>query len=474
MVLLRYQEVDIAKARQLGISWVVAGYGLWCSLFNNISKNLYLSQGEQESYELLSKTRFIYDNLPDWMKKELKNDTRSVLSFKGTSSEIKALPATEKAGSGYNATLVVRDELYNHPYGELNFAYIAPSMDAGGQMVNLSAVYGDDLDNHFVVRLRDFAYLPGTEKRILLSGLELYTNDNYPSRCMVFLGWRLRPVRQEGMELDDFYKILQGRYSPFDLDRQYPSALEDCFRVSAASNFFDMKALEEMELDLNAPIKQHDVDTYNGMVRVYKPPVSGKRYVLFTDPSDGVEDPFVTVVMDYVTGEIVCSATGKIKVDKVAALHDYLSRQYNATNSYEINGTVGGSMGTCLNELETPKQAPRYKTDGSIDPGKRGQTVSGGTSGGHKNKILGDLAFAITKRLITVHDREFTQQCKLVTRDEQGNPVTSRRKSFDWVLAMAGVWQLQKYAPRTPAKIVTYTMNTDGSYSKLQTKTAVR
>jgi len=450
-ILCTYQEVDIDKARQLGVTWSVIGYGFHVNHFSDMARNLYLSQGEVEAFELITKTKFIHEHLPDYMQREIDNRTRGWLTFKNSHSQIRALPSTEKAGSGYNASIVIRDELYNHPMGEENFAYIAPSIDSGGQMINLSAVYGDDMENHFVTRVSEFYRDSQTVKKVYPSGLELYTNPKYPARALVFLGWRLRPVRLEGMTLDEFYETrLKPRYAPRDLDRQYPSCIEDTLRIARASNYFDIQSVEDMGYDLCQPIHQEEVDTYNGIVRVYKPPVTGKQYVLFTDPSDGADDPFVTGVMDYVTGEVVCSATGKVKVGFVASIHDYLSRKYNnATNSYEYNA-VGMAFAKCIDDLNTPNQAARRKTDGKADETKRGQFVSER----HKQLMFADLAIATVNRQYIIHDREFVQQAKLVTRDDNGFPETKRKFSFDWVMMMNGLWQLQKHSPKGDIKIV--------------------
>ena len=198
-----------------------------------------------------------------------------------------------------------------------------------------------------------------------------------------------------------------------------------------------------MGYDACPPIKQTEIDTHNSIVRVYKPPVVGRKYVAYTDPSDGVGDPFVTGVMDFVTGEVVCSATGKVKVDECAKIHDELVRAYNATNSFEYNGNAGGSFSTVLTALNTPNMSPRYKPDKTVDLEKKGQHISGE----FKKAILGHLAFGIAKRQIVCHDREFMQQAKFVTRDDEGNPLTPKKMDFDWVMMMAGLWWLQQFVP---------------------------
>ncbi len=293
--------------------------------------------------------------------------------------------------------------------------------------------------------------------------MELYTNPKKPKQCMVFLSWKLRPTRYEGLSLEEWFESrIIPRYTKAEIEEQYPESIEDIFRPSLVKAYCDVQALDDMGYDTTHPIKQTEIDTYNGLVRVYKLPIKGRRYLVFTDPSDGVEDPFVTGVMDYITGEVVCSATGMIKADFVAAIHDYLVRKYNnATNSYEYTGSAGGIIGNTLDQLQTPNPAPRRKVDGKIDPDKKGQWVSNE----HKKANLGYLAFAITKRQIIVHDREFMQQAKSVTRDESGNAVTERNSDFDWVMMMAGLLQLSRYCPQSAFKAVTIRSDAYGNFS---------
>jgi hypothetical protein len=237
-----------------------------------------------------------------------------------------------------------------------------------------------------------------------------------------------------------------------EIEEQFPAKITDVFKPSLTKAYFDVKTLDDMGFDGNAPIKQTEIDTYNGMVRVYKLPQVGRRYILFTDPSDGVEDPFVTGIMDFITGEVVCTATGKVKVDFAASIHDYLVRKYNnAANSYEYNA-VGMAFGKYLNDLQTPNQSPRRKVDGKIDIGKYGQFVSGQS----KKMMFASLATAMVKRQFIIHDQEFVQQSKLVTRDDMGMPETNQKLDFDWVMMMNGLWQLHRWMPVTTGSIKSY------------------
>lgn len=443
-IILNYDVIYILKASQLGISWLMGIYNLWVAIFNETAKCLLLSQGQAEAYDLLAKCSFIFDHLPGYLKVPIQRDNRELIKFQNTRAEIKALPSTEKAGHGYQASVVTRDELARHEYARENFRAVSRAIDSGGKLIELSTANKQDNDNYFSEKTQDFLNLEGTVKKTLPSGVDLFANPKRPGTCMVFLSWKLRPVRYEGLTLDEWWNSrILTKYTPLEIDEQYPSCVEDVFKPSLTMSYFDALALEEMGFQVMPPINQQEISTFNSVVRVYKLPIKGRRYVLFTDPSDGVSDPFVTGVMDFVTGEVVASASGKIKVDAVAEIHDYLSRTYDAINSYEYTGSAGGTFAKCLETFQTPKQAMRRKPDGKIEIGKKGQWVSTES----KRIMFSDLGLGVTKRQIVCHDREFMQQAKLVTRNGT-DPVTERKLSFDWVMMMAGLWQLQKWIPR--------------------------
>ena len=434
----------------MGISWLVAILNEHISLFSETSKCLMLSQGETEAQDLLSKVAFIHSNLPDFLQLSPDTKNRGVITFREGRNEIRALPSTEKAGHGFQGTLVTRDELARHTEARANFRAVSRS---GAKLIELSTANKDDPTNYFGEKTSEFYNNPLTVKKVYPSGVELYTNPKKPMQCLVFLAWDLRPTRLEGLSLQEWWDSrIEPRYTPAEIEEQFPKYITDVFKASVTNAYFEHSALGDMGYDVCEPIKQGEINTYNSVIRVYKPPIVGRRYICFTDPSDGVGDPFVTGVMDYVTSEVVCSATAKEKVDRVGEIHDYLVRTYNnATSSYEFMATVGGEFAKVLESLATPNQAPRRKTDGKIVEGKKGQTVSPE----HKLRMLGELAFAVAKRQLVCHDREFMQQAKMVTRDGE-KPVTDKKQSFDWVMMMAGLWQLHKYMPVTEGELRCY------------------
>jgi hypothetical protein len=464
-----YDLIYILKASQLGISWLIAIYNDWVANFSETSRNLLLSQGGTEAEELLDKVKFVHNGLPDFMRMPTDSDNRTFISMKGNYAEVRALASTDKAGHGFQGSVVTRDEVARHEWARDNFKAVSRAIDSGGKLIELSTankkVALASQMGYFQEKTYDYWKHPQTFKNVMPSGLELYINESMPGSCLVFLNWRLRPVRYEGMDLDDWWNSrILTRYTTEEIEEQYPTSIEDVFRASTTNAYFEQKALDEMSYDCDKPKEVGDYDTYNGIIRYYKPPLSGRNYVQYTDPTGGKKDPFVSGVMDTITGEVVCSATGCETVTKQAQIHDYIARLYNTTNSYEANA-IGNTFGDVLDELKTPKQAVRVRPSGEKLEGVRGLWVDGRMK---NDVIMPLLAFEIAHRQIVIHDREFVEQAYQVLRDKDNAgseiPDMDKKKDFDWVMMMAGLVHLRKRVPRSGASIRTYSPNREGEW----------
>jgi len=392
---------------------------------------------------------FIHEHLPDWLRFPINNENREFISFHGTYSQIRALASTEKAGHGYQSTVVTRDELARHEFARENFRAVARS---GGKLIELSTANKTDADNYFQEKTYTFWSDPKTVKKLYPSGLELYTNPDRPTTCLVFLGWDLRPVRDENMTLQEWWDTeIVPNYTPLEIEEQFPKTIQEVFKESGVRAYFEEQALDDMSLEIDTPIKQEEVNTYNGIIRVYKPPIVGHRYIGYTDPSLGVEDPFVTRVKDCATGERVASACGVIKVDYAAQIHDYLVRVYNnAWNSFEYNGSAGGEFASVLKDLNTPNMAVRRQHEGKIVPNRKGLTMTEPL----KKAMMERLHFLIGKRQIINHDKEFISQARRVLRDGD-KVIMDKHQSFDWVMADAGLEWVDKHIPKGSVKLIT-------------------
>lgn len=165
------ESVVILKARQLGVSWVIAAYVLWTALYRPHAMVLLISMDQKTSDELLNKVFSMWMTLHPWLipyvKVQAKDGSRPLFDRKGepimetellqltkhnrskpglmefsNGSTIMALPSTEDAGRSFTADLVVVDEAGFHPYADANFDAYEPTLDGGGQLIICSTANG--------------------------------------------------------------------------------------------------------------------------------------------------------------------------------------------------------------------------------------------------------------------------------------------------------------------------------------------
>jgi len=132
----------ILKSRQLGISTLAAGYSLWLMLFHQDKNVLCIATKVETAKNMVTKVRFMYDNLPSWLKgtKPLEDNK---LSFKlPNGSQIKAVSAAGDSGRSEAASLLIIDEAaFIDNIGEI-WASAQQTLATGGGAIVLSTPYG--------------------------------------------------------------------------------------------------------------------------------------------------------------------------------------------------------------------------------------------------------------------------------------------------------------------------------------------
>lgn len=416
------REVIIGKARQLGISWLVCGYGLWTALFHDNARVLMFSRVESDAEELTDKCRFIFNHLPPFLQKEIAHQGKKVgIEFAENNSKIKAFPSTENAATGYTATLVIRDELDKHPCAKENFASVGPTVDAGGQMIDLSTRDKTKADTHFMDRWRK-------------------ANTGEIMAKPVFLGWRLRPVRKEDLSLDDWFnEVVKKKYSPFEIEQEYPETQEEFESEAQTVRFFQVEGVDFIRRDC---YDTKDTD-YNGVVRIWERPVLGRKYASFLDPSDG-SDYHAAGWLDVVTNRIVCISHGRTKAEKCAEIFDKYNRLYNnAFNEFELNGAAGLKVAQVLEDLKTPN---RRVTGVSRDrKNKYGWWTGGNMSNRNvRNLMLDGLEEVVRNKRMRCHYGKVPNELDSMMRKENDAPRVPRGKHDDLIMMLGGLFQISR------------------------------
>lgn len=113
-VLTLFQENPysiVLKSRQLGISTLGAGYSLWLMLFHSDKNVLCIATKQDTAKNLVTKVKFMYDNLPSWLKEKDKPLEHNKLTLRlNNGSQIKATSASSDAGRSEAVSLLLLDE----------------------------------------------------------------------------------------------------------------------------------------------------------------------------------------------------------------------------------------------------------------------------------------------------------------------------------------------------------------------------
>lgn len=258
LLLLRFnQQLAILKAKQLGLSWTMAGHALYiCG--RGVANVLEFSKGEDEAADLLDKSRFINSEMPPWLRLRIGKDGSELITFPDTISQIRAFPSTEDAGVGQTGTLVIRDECEFHKFAEANFAHVKPTVDAGAQIVDMSTSKRSQLNTHF---------------KSIYKRAKAGENNYIP----VFLPWYYRPDRDLA-----WYEKTRRDYFPLWLfEQDYPTTEEDALGAIAQLGLIDKERISALTEGIKEPIYRE------GLAMIWHRPRPGWKYYAGGDAAEG-------------------------------------------------------------------------------------------------------------------------------------------------------------------------------------------
>ena len=128
------------KSRQLGISTLVSAYSLWLMLFNKDKNVLVIATKQETAKNMVTKVRFMYENLPSWLKGSKKPLEDNRLSLK--------LPNVNFGLLSYYGDSVIRSF---YSFGQNNCVYPPNSMisvdNYKAGLLDLKTSVLDDLEN---------------------------------------------------------------------------------------------------------------------------------------------------------------------------------------------------------------------------------------------------------------------------------------------------------------------------------------
>ena len=338
----------VLKARQIGITWLAAGYMLWKLLVRPGTRGLVVSINEDEAIKVVNRIFDMFNSLPEHLRFEAQitkpsRDARptTLIEFSfpdGRISSCVGLPSTRRAGHGETATLVLLDEYARHEYARDSWKATFPTADNGGQVLVVSTANG--VSNEQTGEGNFFHHL--------------YVNAEAYGVDVQFLPWNLHPDRDER-----WYETNARALPAADRAEQFPRTPEDAF-INTGECWFDLDALAWYSE--NAPLVELDRIRYlpddTGQkakvlragehpeqfpVRVYAKPNSSHEYAIGADVATGRGlDYSCAYVIDLATMELAAEFHQKIEADVFAEQLHFLGRQYGTARiAVEMGGGYG-------------------------------------------------------------------------------------------------------------------------------------
>ena len=136
-----HQYLITLKSRQLGISTLAAGYSLWLMLFHKDKNVLALATTQATARNLVSKTMFMYDQLPKWLRLSAVEKNKLSLRLKN-GSKITAKSSNADAARSEAVSLLLIDEAAFIDNIQETFTAAQQTLATGGQCMALSTPNG--------------------------------------------------------------------------------------------------------------------------------------------------------------------------------------------------------------------------------------------------------------------------------------------------------------------------------------------
>ena len=418
--LLTEKLITVCKARQIGLSWLMAAYALWFAMSHQSANIMLFSKGEAEAIELLAKCKRLYMQLPPFLKLHINPDSATMIGFPVMMSAIKAFAATETAGVGETASVIICDEWDLHPYADQNYLQSKPTRDAGGQFVGVFTV--DKLN-------------PDTlAKAIWLDG-----NDKKNDFVAQFFPWTVRPGRDEAWYASTKRNIPErelAKLSPeLYMEQNYPSSWEEAFARSETVAVFDKRVLNAMKDDVRSPINIDREGIDNDIVHIYKDYHIGNFYIAGTDVSLGVGKDFnITCVMDVKTGDIVADIMSQHLSPDELTLHSIKMLEIYHNPLWWIEENLWGRT-VVAKALELGYRRLGYRDERKTKAGFVTDDKSRGD-------LFGALIPAINDHQIRIYNQAGLEQFYGIIRnaDKKGKIEAMSSKHDDYVIAVGLCW----------------------------------
>ncbi len=298
----------VLKARQLGLSTLVAAYSLWLMTFRSDKNILVIATKQDTAKNLVTKVRVMHANLPSWLKQPCVEDNKLSLRYKN-GSQIKAVSSKEEAGRSEALSLLILDEAAFIEKIDQIWTSAQQALATGGRCIALSTPNG--VGNWF--------------HRTWMDAEDSVNKFNY-----MRLHWSLHPDRgSEWREEQD--KLLGPSLAAQECD---------CDFITSGQTVIDGTILEGYRNNqVQEPIEKRGIDSN---LWIWEPANYGKDYIVSADVSRGDGSDFSALhVIEVEELEQVAEYKGRLSTRDFGNLCVNVATEYNDALLVIENNNIG-------------------------------------------------------------------------------------------------------------------------------------
>ena len=318
-----YRFNIVLKARQLGISTIVAAYVAWMMVFHRDKNILVIATKFGTATNLVKKVKSMIKNLPDWIRiAEVSIDNRASFEL-SNGSQIKASSTSGDAGRSEALSLLVVDEAAHVEGLDELWTGLYPTLSTGGRCIALSTPNG--VGNWFHQTYSD---------------AETQNNDFHPT----VLPWDVHPDRDKQW-FDKETRNMSRRQIAQELECNFNTSGESVIHPDDINN-----------METHTICEPKYKTGFDRNLWIWEPYQTGGSYVLVADVARGDgRDHSAFHVINVDTMEQVAEYQGKPNLEMYASLLSQTGREYGECLVVVENNNIGFSVLEKLtNEYEYP------------------------------------------------------------------------------------------------------------------------
>jgi len=301
----------VLKSRQLGISTLAAGYSLWMMIFYKDRNILCLSKTQETARNMVTKVKFMYDNLPSWLKVPAEENNKLSLRL-SNGSQIKAKSSNADSARSEAVSLLVIDEAAFIDNVEETWASAQQTLATGGGAIVLSTPYGTGNWFHQTwVRA------------------EAKENDFLPIK----LPWYVHPERDENWRKKQDADLGDPRLAAQECDCDFTTSGDVVFYPEHLEYYMTTSVVE--------PLEKRGVD---GNLWIWESPDYTRNYLVVADVARGDGKDYSTFhVFDLETNAQVAEFKSQLSPKEFGYMLVAIATEYNEALLVVENANIGWS-----------------------------------------------------------------------------------------------------------------------------------